>query len=64
MKHITSTEIDKMILFFTKQPPGEFSLAPRQAEIVKAGWTALHWYDTQHTYTFNEKFNKIRKDKL
>lgn len=57
------SELDQVIFYLAKSQIRYYKLNPEQAEKVKAAWAALHAYDKDHEYTFNETHTILRKDK-
>ncbi len=55
------TRADLMLKYFKKAQPGIYPVAPSQVELIKTWWWELHNY-TGAEFTFNDEFNKIRKD--
>jgi hypothetical protein len=62
MEQLTAAMIDRMILTLWRCPVGVYPLTPRQLQIVKAGWRALHDFDKEHEYTLSEAGDKVRKE--
>lgn len=60
---MTTKEADDILRYMKRMPQGKWNVSPIQAEKIKYLWRILHDYDTEHEYTFNESFTKIRKDK-
>jgi len=50
-----------MLNYFKAASPGIYPVTPDQVDLIKEYWETLHVY-TGAEFTFNEEFNKIRKD--
>jgi hypothetical protein len=61
-KQYSSSELDQVIFYLARSNMRYYKLNPEQAEKVKAAWEALHAYDQDHEYTFNETHTILRKD--
>lgn len=60
---MTTKEADDILRYMKRMPAAEWKVSPSQRDKIKYIWRLLHDYDTEHEYTFNESFTKIRKEK-
>ena len=60
---MTLSEQDDIIRYMARMPVATLAVSETQATKIKAVWRLLHEYDSEHEYTFNESYTKIRKEK-
>ena len=61
---LSLAEQDDIIRYMAHRiPVGTLAVSETQATKIKAVWRLLHEYDSEHEYTFNESYTKIRKEK-
>jgi hypothetical protein len=60
---LSTKEQDEIIKYLAHTDANSFNMTEKQAEKVKIVWQALHFYDTDHDYTFSPDFKTLYKEK-